>query len=62
MTPGEALDWLERHHTLHELVEILYVVDGYEVQVCLESGIALTKEHHGTTLIEAITKCAQECP
>ena len=35
--PGEAevdaaiLDWMERQHTLHRRVEMLYVVDGYEV-------------------------------
>jgi hypothetical protein len=32
-TDGEILDWLERQHTLHRQVEILYVVDGYELTI-----------------------------
>lgn len=51
-----CLDWLEAHHTLHRNVEILYVVDGYEVTVMHEDGVhELSPRAHGATLREAIS-------
>jgi hypothetical protein len=47
--------WLEKHSTLHTRVEILYVVDGYEVQVLHEDGVTeLSPRFHGETLAAAI--------
>jgi hypothetical protein len=49
------LKWLEDKSTMHERVDILYVVDGYEVQVMHEDGVTeLSPRFHGTTLGEAI--------
>lgn len=50
------LKWLEDNSTLHQRVEILYVVDGYEVQVMHEDGVTeLSPRFHGATLAEAIS-------
>lgn len=50
-----ALDWLETRSTLHTGVEILYVVDGYEVTVMHEDGVTeLTAPARGDTLLAAI--------
>lgn len=35
---GKRIDWLEDNHTLHQKVEILYVVDGYQVTLMHEDG------------------------
>lgn len=52
---AKRLDWLERMHTLHQSVEILYVVDGYEVIVMHEDGITkLSETVHGDSLRTAI--------
>lgn len=49
------LKWLEDNSTLHKGVEILYVVDGYEVRVMDEDGVtALSPAYHGETLSAAI--------
>jgi len=49
------LDWLEKHHTLHTQVEILYVVDGYEVTLMHEDGInELSPHFRGDDLRAAI--------
>ena len=50
-----AIKWLEDNHTLHTSVEILYVVDGYEVTVMHEDGVTpISKTYHGDTLLSAI--------
>lgn len=55
MTDAQRLDWLEKFHTLHTSVEILYVVDGYEVTVMNEDGIhELSPRYHGADLRSAI--------
>jgi hypothetical protein len=51
-TDAEMLDWLERHHTLHRSVEILYVVDGYEVMLMQDGNEGAC--FHGTTLRAAL--------
>lgn len=59
---AKRLDWLERNHTLHNSVAILYVVDGYEVQFSTQDGNNLVAETHGETLRDAIDKCMEEVP
>jgi hypothetical protein len=59
---AKRLDWLERNHTLHNSVAIVYVVDGYEVQFSTHDGNNLVAETHGETLREAIDKCMEEVP
>lgn len=48
------LQWLQDHSTLHNFVEILYVVDGYEVSVVDESERVVLGPAHGATLAQAI--------
>ena len=53
----DAIKWLEDNHTLHTSVEILYVVDGYEVTVMHEDGVTpISKTYHGDTLLSAIDR------
>jgi len=51
---AKRLDWLERHHTLHDSVETLYVVDGYQVQILRDNYLGIGKAFHGATLRAAI--------
>lgn len=58
---AKRLDWLEEHHTLHKQVEILYVVDGYEVTLMHEDGLTeLSPRFHGETLRAAIDKAMSD--
>jgi hypothetical protein len=51
------MEWLEGKSTLHTSVEILYVVDGYEVVVLHEDGVTeVSPRFHGETLAAAIDK------
>lgn len=59
-TDAARLDWLERRHTLHNSVAILYVVTGYSVQVSEDDGNNLICEHEGDDLREAIDRCMEE--
>lgn len=61
-TDTERLDWLERKHTLHDSVAVLYVVDGYEVQVSTGDGDVLLCETRGDSLRDAIDRAMEECP
>lgn len=54
MNESDRLGWVERHSTLHTEVQILYVVDGYEVSVEHDSGRRLHGPWHGATLGDAI--------
>lgn len=55
MSDDQRFEWLEANSTLHKSVEILYVVDGYQVQVMHEDGVTeLTPAYHGETIREAI--------
>lgn len=48
-------EWLEANNTLHKSVEILYVVDGYEIQVMHEDGVTeLSPPYRGDTIRAAI--------
>jgi hypothetical protein len=49
------LDWLENNHTLHKSVEIVYVVDGYQVCLLHEDGVTeLSPKFEGHDLRSAI--------
>lgn len=56
----KALSWLEDNSTLHKRVEILYVVDGYELQVEDESGNVLAGAFHGETIEAAAIRALKE--
>lgn len=57
MGDDPLMEWLEKHSTLHTRVEILYVVDGYEVSVWHEDGVTrLSPIFRGASLTEAIDK------
>jgi hypothetical protein len=53
VSDAKRLDWLESNHTLHRSVEVLYVVDGYEVQLTHDDS-PIGPCHHGETLRQAI--------
>ena len=51
----ERLTWLEDNHTLHKSVEIIYVVDGYQVTLMHEDGVTeLSPRFQGHDLRSAI--------
>jgi antibiotic biosynthesis monooxygenase (ABM) superfamily enzyme len=52
-TDAEILDWLEQNHTLHHQVEILYVVDGYEVTITRDGDPIPSLQWKGESLREA---------
>lgn len=54
MTDSERLDWFEAQHTLHKSLEVLYVVDGYELSLIAEDGDVVLATFKGETLREAI--------
>lgn len=49
------VDWLQKVNTLHRKVDILYVVDGYEVTVTWDDN-PVSEGFHGETVAEAISK------
>lgn len=51
----EKLEWLQKANTLHRQVNILYVVDGYEVILTWDEK-AISEAFHGQTVEEAIEK------
>jgi len=59
MTDAQIIDWLERQSTLHRQVDILYVVDGYQVTLMYDGEPVSGKQWHGASLREAITKAAK---
>ena len=54
MLDKELVDFLEQASGLHTTVEILYVVDGYQVSLCYDSEPI--EQFHGETLREALTQ------
>lgn len=48
------MQWLEDHLTLHKQVELLYVVDGYEVTTMDDSKPGSERVYRGETLRDAI--------
>jgi hypothetical protein len=57
MTDAQIIQWLEAMHTLHRLVEVLYVVDGFEVTVTWD-GMPLHGPFKAETLREAYVMAA----
>lgn len=49
------IDWLQKVNTLHRQVDILYVVDGYEVTITWDDN-PVSEGFHGETVAEAISK------
>ncbi len=63
ISDAARLKWLEDQNTLHKRVEILYVVDGYEVQVMHEDGVTeLSPSFRGATLGYAIDAAIRALP
>jgi hypothetical protein len=57
---ARRLDWIEAQLTLHSDVEMLYVVDGYEVQHIVQGdGAIVTTCAHGEDLRAAIDAAIQ---
>ena len=52
----ECLAWYEAQHTLHWHMQLLYVVDGYDLSCEHEDGVRVAYTVHGDTLLEAIRK------
>lgn len=52
------IEWLESKLTLHTGVELLYVVDGYQVTVTAMDG-RVAQDFQAETLDEAITKARE---
>lgn len=55
-----CLQWLEDCHTLHREVEITYVVDGYQVEVVMDTGASVAGPWFGLTLADALDTARQE--
>jgi hypothetical protein len=51
---AERLDWYEQQHTLHGSLELLYVVDGYELSQMAEDGDTRVLQVYGESLRAAI--------
>lgn len=54
---AEALREVESRLTLHNGVEFLYVVDGYDCDFTTDDDAAVYASGHGETLVEAIFAC-----
>jgi hypothetical protein len=52
---SERMAWLEANNTLHWTVEMLYVVDGYEVRLCYD-GEPVHGPFKGESLGAAVDK------
>ena len=50
--------WLESKCTLHNTIEIHYVVDGYEVQEVVGDGARVAKSYKGDTVARALLVAA----
>lgn len=54
MTDSERLDWYQAQHTLHRSLEVLYVVDGYELSIMADDGDRVLATYKSETLRDAI--------
>jgi hypothetical protein len=52
---ADQIEWLQKVNTLHRQVDILYVVDGYEVTIIWDDN-PISGGFHGETVAEAISK------
>lgn len=56
-----ALKWIEKHSTLHTSVDILYVIDGYQVRVTHEGSYTPNgRSFQGETVEEACALAIRE--
>lgn len=53
ITDKDRIQWLEDMHTLHGVVEMLYVVDGYQLTYMYHDS-QIGEPVHGETLSSAI--------
>lgn len=60
MSDSRIIDWLERMSTLHQQVEILYVIDGYLVTISSDSYVYSEKRYYGIALREVLKKAMEE--
>ena len=60
-TDTARLNWMEKNHTLHRCVEILYVVDGYEVQIT-HDDFPVGPAYSGETMRAAIDAAMADQP
>ena len=49
----DKIEWLQKANTLHRQVDILYVVDGYQVTVLWDES-PISEAFHGETLDKAL--------
>lgn len=61
MGAEQALAWIEQNSTLHRSVDILYVVDGYEVSIS-HDGEPLPGTWRGETLLAAVQSASAASP
>lgn len=52
----EILDWLESQYDLHRKLEIMYVVDGYQVEFRRDGNKTNGKRYRGETLRGALCR------
>jgi HD superfamily phosphohydrolase YqeK len=52
-TDTQVLNFIEKHHTLHTKIDVLYVVDGYEVTL-LRDESQISETFKGDTLRDAL--------
>lgn len=53
MTYYDKIEWLQKANTLHRQVDILYVVDGYDVTLMWDEN-PISEAFHGETLDKAL--------
>lgn len=58
-TDAKRIQWLETVSTLHQHVEILYVVDGYEITLVYDES-PIHGPFHGLTLADAIDRAMEK--
>jgi hypothetical protein len=54
-TDAQVVEFIEKHHTLHTKIDMLYVVDGYEVTL-LRDEREISETFKGDTLRDALCK------
>ena len=57
---AERLDWYESKHTLHKDLELLYVVDGYELSIMDQDGQKVVACYSGKNIRECIDAAMRE--
>lgn len=62
VTDTERLDWIEKRHTLHDDLEIWYVVDGYRLYVRTNDGGKHLGEFEGLSIRSCIDQAMEKFP